>query len=140
MKKIIAILLAVCLCVGMCACGTAMDTKDEQTDYNPTEYVGVWVSAPSDSQLAPHSFQLYGNGKAIIHTSGVGGDVDEIPWAMAGEWMVSDNKIILFYELDEENYSYDSAYIFEIESNDQININGDVGIHEREYMRKSNLE
>lgn len=136
MKKIIAILLAACLCLGLCACGNAGGTKDKQTNYNPSEYVGVWVSTTSDSNVGPYSFQLFENGKSIIQMSFAGGDIDEIPWAMAGEWMVSDNKIILFYELDEANYSYDSAYIFEIESTDKLNINGDMGVNEREYIRK----
>lgn len=143
MKKIIAILLAACLCLGLCACGNVGETKDKQanynqseTNYNPSEYVGVWVSTTSDSNLGPYSFQLFENGKSIIQMSFAGGDIDEIPWAMAGEWMVSDNKIILLYEEDTATCSYDSAYIFEIESTDKININGDMGVNEREYIRK----
>lgn len=144
MRKIVAMFLILCLSLCFCACNRVNSEEsidkheeniDKQDSYS-TEYLGVWVTTTSTSKIGPHSFQLFENGKATIHMSGVGGSVDEIPWAMAGEWMVSDNKIILFYELEELNTSYDSAYIFKIESNGNIKLNGDLGQHEREYTRK----
>lgn len=133
MKKTIVILLAFCLCVGLCACASDDETtptnyssdymSDYTSDYTPKGHVGVWV-ANNFQDIGPYSFRLLENGKALIQMEKNNWTVEELPWAVAGEWMVTDDQLILFYELDKPNSAYDSAYIFVIESENEVILNG----------------
>ena len=82
MKKTIAILLVLCLCVGLCACtakeNTVKENEKEESIYHPQGYVGVWVSSATQyEEIFPQSFQLFSNGKAIIDNGRNAYTIDE---------------------------------------------------------------
>lgn len=62
MKKTIAILLVVCLCVGMCACGTERNDAPEAnepksielTSDNISQYLGIKIGKPADIDEQHH--------------------------------------------------------------------------------------
>lgn len=51
MKKIIAMLLALCLMLGLCACGTAQENENEETE--PTETTGQIQTEPTEEATEP---------------------------------------------------------------------------------------
>ena len=93
MKRVVAVLL-LCLCGCFCSCGIASE------DSMPTEYVGVWKTKGDTYDKAfPTAFELLSNGKTLIHYN-ESYDITQAPWLYAGEWFVSDERIIVYYVED----------------------------------------
>ena len=125
MKKTIAILLVLCLCVGLCACtakeNTVKENEKEESIYHPQGYVGVWVSSATQyEEIFPQSFQLFSNGKAIIDNGRNAYTIDEEGFGWYGEWFVEENKLVVSYEQIVDNVVYTEAMTFEIVSKTEI--------------------
>lgn len=124
MKKIMTLLFALCLCILFCSCSTNKENQSSIiADHTDAAYVGVWTMSDNKyGDAFPTTIQLLSNGKALLLNTDAYA-IQDAPWAFAGEWMIEDDSIIVFYEYDgSEDFPYDQAYIFRIESETKIKL------------------
>lgn len=143
MRKVLTIILTLAVCIGLCACGSkdcgdSLDRIKENTEKiagiaettslnNPEKYVGVWVSTnytANEDEGLPYSFELFGNGKVLIQDYKNNWTVDELPWSIAGTWMLANDRLIIFYEEHTSNTAYDAAYVFHINTDAKLELKG----------------
>lgn len=116
-------MLCLCLMLGMCACGNTTASNTENTKDAHASYIGVWETTNTKyGDAFPMSIQLFSNGKAVfLNTDSY--SVANAPWAFGAEWMVEGDQLVLFYSYDgSEDFPYDQAYIFTIQSDEQITL------------------
>lgn len=118
MKKIIAITLAIVLTLSLCACGkTFVNTPTNDIETDEQDFIGTWMSNErfDDYHNVYHSFRLLPSGKAIWGDREYGNAklVTETGNAMSCEWLIDEDRIIIFYIDDGES----RAYILNITNN-----------------------
>ena len=105
MKRRIALLLCLLIVLGLfCACGNENESSTPQS-----KYVGTWVTDANNRELG--SFRLLADGKVIW--SPYSGSVVEYDIARAGEWTLDGDRIIIFFDAENESYLY-NAFILNI--------------------------
>lgn len=121
MKKVVFLIVAIAICIGLCACAKTVDASDANN------FVGTWVN--ENKRGEPWSFRLLEGGKVILfegryaqYTSSESFEeinaVSDSSWADAGEWVLDDGKIIIFYT--DNNSGRDLAAIFKINSDGSL--------------------
>lgn len=115
MKRILAMILALVLCLGLCACG------EEKNDHTQT-YVGGWTNGEDE-------FILMKNGKALLDYSSLEDAANEeitdmSAYASAGTWNVDGEYLIIYFE--DWSSGEDIAQVFKIEDSSTLSGGGTV--------------
>lgn len=108
MKKTIAILLSLCLCIGLCACGKAKNvepaepTSIELTSKNISQYLNIKIGKPVDMgeahrktttiEVYPLQAGDYNNVKLNLYIKDCDGDIDSV--AGSDSWEYEDKQVI----------------------------------------------
>ena len=115
MKRIFIVALAVVLVFGLCACN---NTSNNEVTQEGQEFMGTWISDEKGGDL--YSFRLLSYGKAIWvkywDSSSEGVLVTDEDDVYGGEWLLDENRIIIFYDAT----GWGEAYILEIEDDNTL--------------------
>ena len=117
MKKALSLLLALVLCLSLCACGSSNDASKTLSNDEIYEkaLVGEWSSHEKSG------FVLLSSGK-VLQYSNLSGAADNVSSGIsAGTWEVENGYLIIFTE----NYNaYQSAWVYRIIDTSTLERNG----------------
>ena len=114
MKKALSLILALVLCLSLCACNNTNDTSDNLSN-DEKALVGEW------SSFEEGGFVLLSSGKVLRHRNLSGAADDVTSGIIAGTWEVENGYLIIFTE----NYNaYQSASVYRIIDNSTLERNG----------------
>jgi hypothetical protein len=109
MKKVVSLILALVLCLGLCACGGNSDASS-----NNEALVGQWVS-PDDT-----GFVLLSSGNVVKHAS-LADAINVSVGITAGTWEVEGEYLIIITE----NYNVSrNAWVYKITDDHTLEHNG----------------
>ena len=91
MKKLLALLMVVVLCISLSACGSTGSTQRALTD-EELKYVGTWNAVYNDKFL---TLRLYDDGVAMYDSSDI--DKNVMGYGEYGTWEIRENHVIYYY-------------------------------------------
>ena len=119
MKKIFIVSLALVLLFSLCACN---NTSSNEMTNEEQQFAGTWISDEKGGDL--YSFRLLSQGKAIWvkywDSSSEGVLVTDEDDVHGGEWLVDENRIIIFYNAT----GWGEAYILDIANDNTLTWSG----------------
>ena len=121
MKKVIAVLLILVLAFSLSACGNS-GTSNNALSKREKQFVGTWISEEEGGDL--YSFRLFSSGKVIWKkywgSSDKGILVTEEDDVNSGEWILENDRIVIFYNIAGSS----EAYVLKVSDENDLTWNG----------------
>ena len=116
MKRALSLILALVMCLALCACGTSSNGLSKEE----INLVGAWSGSDNHA-----GFVLLSSGKALFNASNLDKEADSGHFSSSGTWEVEGDYLIIHFETLFAGGSVDNAQVYKIISNNEV-ISGQV--------------